>query len=348
MTTEAPTPATKHPRFGRKQGIAIAIVAALVVGGVTTAAVASSQAAAAAEAHQAQAAEAAAQEAKLVVRFTAALANIQPHGQVLVDDAEALAASASPLLSAEGITALQATADAVAGALADKPKPGASSAELSALYDAQWSMILGARERMEVIITGALSGAQANLDAATVAEPAVRQTLVDAMASLTSSWASHTTTAAPFEAVNAAVVAVNESQAAVLAAQAAAAAAAEAAARSGSKPGGKRTGGYYAPNGTYVPPSGGGSTGGGTSGGGSTGEPIKSAATKAAELASLYGGSTSLSGGCLALNYGHVSGGSTFGPNATYDGYYSGVAVSRVSHPVHVNYYSVQWYACPN
>lgn len=225
-------------RSRRRRTIALSIAAAIVISGATTASVATSQATAA-EAARIQAAEAAALEKSVVEYRLAALAQLQPLGQVLVDDATAWAASSSPLLTTADVAALQSTADAVSSLFAREPAVDATSDEIDALYDAQWSMILGARERISTIVVTALAAAKAYLDAAPIADSASRQAVASAMTALQTSWDQHGSVAEALTTLSAASVAVKAAQeAAVAAAAAAATAAAAAAAKAARRSGG--------------------------------------------------------------------------------------------------------------
>jgi uncharacterized protein YkwD len=203
--------------------LAIATVCVLVILG-STAAVALSTRAAADERARAEVAAAEEVDERLIDYYRGALERLQPVGSQLVEDATALAASASPLLTTIDVSSLQSTADAVSGSFAGTPLPNATRAELADLFDSRWDMIGGARERLGAFVASAAAAAQVHRDAAPIASAASRQAVVDAIAALGLALADHTSIAAPFTALTAAVAAVDQSQAAAAAAQAAAAA----------------------------------------------------------------------------------------------------------------------------
>ena len=153
------------------------------------------------------AAAAAALEQKFVDYYAGALDRLQPLGAQLVDDATAWEASASPLLTADDVAGLEATAQAVSESLARTAAPEATSAELEQLWNSQWAMIEGARERFGYFVDQAAAAAKAHLDAAPIADSATRQTLVDAIAALTTAQAKHESLTAALTAVTAAAAA---------------------------------------------------------------------------------------------------------------------------------------------
>ena len=209
------------PRFWSRYRrlLAVAIVAVLVVMGSTTALAMTAQAAADQQA-KAEADAAQALEQKLTDYYLGALERLQPVGTQLVDDATAWATSESPLLTAIDVSSLQSTADAVGGGLARTPPSGATSAELEELFDSQWALIGGARQRLAGFVATAAAAAKAHVDAAPIADSASRQAVADATAALQSVLSSHTSIVAPFTALTESVAAVDASQAAAAAAQA--------------------------------------------------------------------------------------------------------------------------------
>ena len=222
--------AVRHFGAQHRRLTAVLAIAGLVAVASTSAALTGH---AAEERSRAVAAAAAALEQKFVDYYAGALDRLQPLGAQLVDDATAWAASTSPLLTADDVAGLEATAQAVSESLARTAAPEATSAELEQLWNSQWAMIEGARERFGYFVDQAAAAAKAHLDAAPIADSATRQTLVDAIAALTTAQAKHESLTAALTAVTAAAAAVDAAQAAAVAAAEAAAAAAAAAARRG-------------------------------------------------------------------------------------------------------------------
>ena len=205
-----------------KRVVAIVAAVALVLGGASAV---RANAVADEQAHS-DAVAAAKLEETLVVLRTAALDDLQPSEQVMVDDTLAWASSASPLLSPADVLALQSISTALNGSMGRSAPSGAASSDLASLYDQRLTMLRGARERFAVIISTTLAGSTAALAAAPIADAASRQAVLDSAAVLQASWDDLASVAAPLAGLTAAVTAVAASQAAAVAAQAAAAAAA--------------------------------------------------------------------------------------------------------------------------
>ena len=214
-----------------KRVVAIVAAVALVLGGASAV---RANAVADEQAHS-DAVAAAKLEETLVVLRTAALDDLQPSEQVMVDDTLAWASSASPLLSQADVLALQSISTALNGSMGRSAPSGAASSDLASLYDQRLTMLRGARERFAVIISTTLAGSTAALAAAPIADAASRQAVLDSAAVLQASWDDLASVAAPLAGLTAAVTAVAASQAAAVAAQAAAAAAAQAAAAAAAK-----------------------------------------------------------------------------------------------------------------
>ena len=212
--------AAQHQRL-----LAVALVVVLVIIGSITAVNVAAKASAD-ELARTQAVAALALEHQRVHNYRSALADLQPAGAQLVDDATAWAGSGSSLLTAADILALQSTADAVGGSLSRIPAADATSAQLEKLFDSQSRMINGARQRLAYVISTVSAAAKAHLDAAPIADAATRQSLIDALAALAAAAKDHSSVASPLTTVTATVAAVDAAQAAAVAAQAAAAAAA--------------------------------------------------------------------------------------------------------------------------
>ena len=218
-------PALRQRASRHRNLLAALTVGVLVVVGSTTAVAVSAQASAEEQA-RVEAAAAEALEQTFIDYYLGAIERLQPYGKQLVDDAAGLATSASPLLTSADVSAIENTVDSVSGSLARTPAPDATSAELEQLFDSQWAMIAGARERFGVFVAAATAAAKVHLDAAPIADGASRQALVDAMSALESASKHHASIAEPFTALTASAATVDAAQAAAVVAAAAAAAAA--------------------------------------------------------------------------------------------------------------------------
>lgn len=314
MTTDAVNapaiPATRVPRFTRKQLVVAAVIAGTLVlaGGTTAGAIAYSNAAAAAQAaHEAEvAAEAARVEATALALYSSGYKAAAVQAATLVADATAIGDSGSPLVSAADAAALGGLSTSLSALLEQGIPAGADSAAARAAFVELDGAVTSARAQLETSIAGISAAAQAAHDAYTLADAASLQGIVDASSALVSAAANRHASADAFTALTAAVAAAGTSH------DAGVAAAAQAAAQAAAAAGGKKT---YTYNGqTY-------STGGGPSappitapptGGGpvTPGAPTYTDADARAAVVNAYGAQAK-GADCDVLNSGTWSAGST-------------------------------------
>ncbi len=258
----ATSPRARALKPGRARAILIAAVTtvALVASGIT--AFALNNQAQLAAAQELAAEQAAAADAVLVTRYADSLATLQARGQVTLDDAAALAASDSTLLTEDQLLTLASTSAALAPVLELAIPAAATGAEAKELYASVLAMVNGAHARFGTVVTAAILSAQDTLDASTAADSATRDALVAAQDALEQALQGRSSVVEAFAALEAAMAAVSASHAAALALAAAAAAAAASGAST------------YSYGGHTYHTGGGDGTGGGTdTGGGGGGTP---------------------------------------------------------------------------
>lgn len=158
--------------------------------------------------------------------YLEALTRLQPIGHAVANDARAWAESGSPLLTAQDVSSLQSTADAVSSALTTPPTPKAPSADLLRLFELQSAVISGAHLRFADFSTNAIAVARSKADAASMADSSAKQAVADASAALESAVAQQQASAAALARLTSTVAAAEASHAANVAAAEAAAAAA--------------------------------------------------------------------------------------------------------------------------
>lgn len=309
-TDVALSPPTRTLTPGRIRLIVISAIATvvLVAGSLTGVALYNSAQAAAAE--ERAAAAAAAADAALVERYSGSLVYLQARGQVTVDDAAALAASTSALLSDTELATLASIAAVLDPVLEHGIPAGANAAQAKAFYATVLTAVDAGYTDLGTVVTAASAAAQVALAASPSADAATRQAVVDAQAALEAAFAGHGTVVEAFTALDDAVTAAAASHAAAVALAAAAAAAAASGASTYSYGG---TTYYTNPGGNGG--NGGGNTGGGDTGGGTTTPPAYTDAQARDAVVSAYGASAK-GADCDPMNWGTWSPGSTPPPPA--------------------------------
>ena len=303
--TTAGTARQRTLRFGRVHLLIAGVVVFLLVAGGITAFAVTNQAQLAAAQEQA-AAQAAAADAVLVSRYTESLATLQARGQLTLDDAVALGASGSTLLSETELATLAAIGAALAPVLEQTIPTDATGDEAKVLYASVLAMVNGAHARFGTVVTAAIAAAQSALDASTSADAATRDGLVAAQSALELAFQSRGSVLEAMTALEAAIAAVLASNAAAVA-QAAAAAAAAASGASTYSYGGHT---YHTGGGTGT--GGGTDTGGGGDGGGGTPPPPTYTDAQARQaVVNAYPDAQPKGADCDAINWGTWSGGST-------------------------------------
>lgn len=258
-TTPAPPAPRRRRPSARATIIALAIVSALITGGGIAGGVAIANQVNA-DAARATAARIALSDARRV------LAIRLDTGRELAGEVAAVMKDNAPLLAAAADASKTATAASTSlSAAVTKGMPDKKTTRhaLEQSTEKVEKLIAAVRHELPAMVTAANAAGQVRLDAATIADPAARQAVVDAQTALAGADNTRPGMDTAFARLTAALAAVEASQAAVVeaqrvAAEAAAQAAADAAAQ-------------QATGSTGKPKPRGGSSSGGSSGGGSTG-----------------------------------------------------------------------------